>query len=183
MYRMAWVLGAMIFPGGPAVGGGPLSGWLGWAAVGTYVLIVLLVVGLFYVFSVAWVSPRSANRMFAPRLYIMAAWAISGAVSAVWSWYAKYEGPICQWSVLMSALFSVLLIPVIGERDAWGLRVRLAIPREGHAGLGLRTLHGLGFGLILVRGDGRRRPFSVLSWLKAGSRPLVKSWKRLSGVG
>ena len=92
--------------------------------------MVILFVGLLYVFSVALVSPKSANRMFAPRVCVMAAWAISGAVSAAWGGYESSEAPIVGWFVVATCLFTGLLIPVLGERDAWGLRVRREIPRD-----------------------------------------------------
>ena len=47
-----------------------------------------------------------------------------------WSVFDNNEGPLGDWSITMTLLFTVLLIPVIGERDAWGLRVRRAIPQR-----------------------------------------------------
>ena len=94
-----------------------MRSWEEWAGIGTGVLMAFLLVGLLYVLSVALVSPKSANRMFVPRLYIMAAWAISGIVSTTWGFYENSEGPIVGWFVLATVFFAGLLLPILGERE------------------------------------------------------------------
>ena len=128
-------LAAMRYGGGVVL---LLHGWEQWVAFATAPLIVGLVIGLFCVFAAAMIGPRPTNRMLLPRLYATGTWLVSGGAAAVWSFYEKSDNPIIAWMTLASMLFTAMLIPAVGERDTWGVRVRRTIPRN-------RTLRWLAF--------------------------------------
>ena len=77
---IGFLIGAIVNMSKYGVAWGFLGGasvWLYWAGVGTALLLEVLAIGLFYVFSVAMLSPKPANRMFVPHLYITVLWAIT----------------------------------------------------------------------------------------------------------
>ena len=65
--------GSMSTIGGRRGTSGPTGGWSFRAVAGTWLLLELLAIGLLQVFSVAMLSPKPANRMLAPHLYLTAA--------------------------------------------------------------------------------------------------------------
>jgi hypothetical protein len=101
-----------------------------WSGLGTVMLVMLLGIGLLYVFAVAVISPRLSNRMMVPRLYVAGVWALSGLVAGGWCVQDDSLEPLIPWSVLNILMFCVLLFIVLGERDAWTARVQKAIPRN-----------------------------------------------------
>jgi hypothetical protein len=58
----------------------------------------------------------------------MGIWLTSGLIMGLWSHYNKTAEAVLNWMFLACLLFTALLIPVLGERDAWGPRVRRTIP-------------------------------------------------------
>lgn len=107
-----------------------MSSWEFWRIHGSFLLMGLLAVGLLHVFSIALLSPKPSNRMFVPRLYLTAAWAISGLVLGLWSLWEKSDEPLAAWVIGSGIAFTVMLVAASGERDAWGTRVRRTIPRN-----------------------------------------------------
>jgi hypothetical protein len=120
-------------------GMGPMTGapggWSFWAAVGTWLLLELLGIGLLHVFSVAMLSPKPANRMLVPHLYITALWAITGVVSFLWAWNLGHLGPFEVWRNISCGVFLWLMVCVLGERDTWSARIRKRIPHDPFARL------------------------------------------------
>ncbi len=75
-------------------------GWWYWAGVGTFLLVEALGIGLLYVFAVALLSPRPANRMMVPRLYLTGCWAAAEMIVIGWlilSALAAAPWAIGQW--------------------------------------------------------------------------------------
>ena len=101
-----------------------------WAGVGTLLLIEALGIGLLYVFAVALLSPRSANRMMVPRLYLTGCWAVTGAVAFVWSHVHLTVEPAVAWTVVSVVALGGLIVAAVGQRDTWSVRIRRTIPRE-----------------------------------------------------
>jgi hypothetical protein len=102
-----------------------------WAAFAVSVTGILALMGLLFVWSVAVVSPPSANRALRVRLYNLAVWTVT-AVAAWWGTSViKHPGFLYTWQGLMLFLFCLQLVISINERDHWGPRVLRAIPRNG----------------------------------------------------
>jgi hypothetical protein len=101
-----------------------------WAGFGTWVLVDILAIGLFHVYSVAMLSPTSSNRMFMPRIFIMICWVIVGVLCFAWAWCTSEFEIINIWTFLSCVAFISLTMFIMGERDAWSLRIRRTIPKN-----------------------------------------------------
>jgi hypothetical protein len=121
---IGWIERTLMF------GRGMMSGRSPWAELGTMVLLELLAVGLFHVLSVAIVSPKPANRMLIPRVYVTVAWAVSGIVFYIWSLVESNCGPMVFWLILSTIVLAGFAVLALGERDAWGRRIRATIPHN-----------------------------------------------------
>ncbi len=138
------VQGLMFF--GPGLWG---HGWEVWAGVGTFLLVELLGIGLLYVFAVALLSARPANRMMVPRLYLTGCWAVTGCVALLWSHVHLTMEPVTGWAVMSVIATCILVVAVTGERDTWSVRVRRTIPRNPLPRLGaFLTYTGSAGGLL-----------------------------------
>ncbi len=101
-----------------------------WSTVGTVVFMAGLTIGLFYVLSVALLSPVLANRMLVPRIYLIVSWIATGSVMAIWSWHEHDATPIMVWMVGGGIVWMIIAVAAMGERDRWTSRVRRSIPRN-----------------------------------------------------
>lgn len=86
--------------------------------------------GLFFVWSVAVISPPSANRALTVRLYLLAFWLVSGLLMAGWSHLLKTPEPLYIWMCVLVVIFCVQLMQAINEREQWSPRVARTIPRR-----------------------------------------------------
>jgi hypothetical protein len=96
-------------------------------------------VGLMFFYAVALVSPPSSNRMMPARIYVLAAWLLTGA--ALWLLPRSAPmtaGPVIEfpiglivWMVLFSGVLALQFLVNLCERDRWGPRVARTIPRRG----------------------------------------------------
>ena len=111
-------------------GGGMMGGASWWSYFGWWGLIEVVTVGVFYVLSVALLSPKPSNRMFVPRLYVTGSWVVLGAAMAVWGYCTGSENHIIGWMVGSCIVLTAMLLTSLGERDAWSARVRRTIPRN-----------------------------------------------------
>jgi hypothetical protein len=84
--------------------------------------------GLFFVLSVALISPPSANRALLPRIYITVLWLLSGLVTLGWAWHEKEPGIIFVWTVIMTVLLVASLVVTVSNSDHLSIRVRRKIP-------------------------------------------------------
>ncbi|HWG41375.1 MAG TPA: hypothetical protein VN688_01220 [Gemmataceae bacterium] len=138
------------------LGLGPLLGTLEfWLIAGAIVVAVVAVIGLLFAWSVAIVTPPSANRALPVRLYLLAAWLVTGGVAAYLTRRFVTPIPLYFWMDGFILLLCVQILTAINERDRWGLRVTRTIPRRwwlrgpafllysGAAG-------GIGFALLLI---------------------------------
>jgi hypothetical protein len=108
----------------------PLESREFWAVAGTLVALVLCAMGLLFTWSVALVSPPSANRALASRLFLVAVWLVTGGITFAWAWNYREGIPVLVWMVGMVVLFCLQLAIAINERDHWGPRVARTIPRR-----------------------------------------------------
>ena len=109
---------------------GPTGGSDFWTGMATLALSALLTIGLLYVFSVAVLSPPSANRMLPVRAYIVGAWIVLGIVSALWKYLGASGAGMEPWAVLSVAFFSIWFAVAVSERSTWGTRIRRRIPKR-----------------------------------------------------
>lgn len=101
-----------------------------WKIVATGLIVELLIIGVLYVFSVANLSPKPANRMLVPRIFITLTWIVTGVVAAVWAIAESTDVPILMWVVLSCGALCIMTVVSLGERDAWTTRVKRVIPRN-----------------------------------------------------
>ncbi len=94
------------------------------------VVLVLAGVGMLFVWSVAVLSPPSANRSLVVRAYAVGYWLATGLALGYLSRHTSDLMPLATWVLLNGLLFSLLLLVAINERDHWGPRVARWIPRR-----------------------------------------------------
>jgi hypothetical protein len=100
-----------------------------WLIAGGAAIVVVAAIGLFFVWSVAIVSPPSANRALPVRLYMLAFWLVSGGVAALLAHQLRQPIPIYLWMDSFTVLLCTQILTTINERDRWGMRVLRTIPR------------------------------------------------------
>jgi hypothetical protein len=101
-----------------------------WYQMGGLALIILTVAGLLFALSTAMLTPPSANRAPASRIWVVLVWLVSGTVLGITAYEAKLVEPITVWAVGM-AIFSCLVILVSAcEREHIGPRLRRMIPKR-----------------------------------------------------
>jgi hypothetical protein len=101
-----------------------------WLAAGAVVGALVALIGLMFIWSVAIVSPPSANRMLPVRLYVLSCWLVSGGGVALLAHYYRMPALLYGWEWAFVALLSVQLLIAINEREQWGLRIRRTLPRR-----------------------------------------------------
>jgi hypothetical protein len=105
-----------------------MGGRVFWMETITRVGIGALVTGLFYVLSVALISPPSMNRALPVRLYITLMWVLSGLLCLAWIWQTKEAQEITAWAVFTFIFMVISLLVVISNSDRLSLRVQRDIP-------------------------------------------------------
>jgi hypothetical protein len=120
--------------------------WFGTlTAIGLYAAVT----GLFYVLSVALVSPPSANRALLPRIYITAIWIFGGIVGIAWFLRGGVTTALFTWMNMTFALMIFSLLVVVSNSDQLSARVRREIPRSSlKRFLAFFTFNGAAGGLI-----------------------------------
>jgi hypothetical protein len=101
-----------------------------WLVAGAVVLLALGAIGLLFTWSVAVVSPPSANRALPSRLLLAGGWLVTGATAALLAYQFRSPIPLYLWLILQVFLFGVQLLAAINEREQWGVRVARTIPRR-----------------------------------------------------
>jgi len=101
-----------------------------WLIAGAAAIVILATIGLMFTWSVAIVSPPSANRALPVRLYLLGFWLVTGAVAAVLARYFHIPFPLYIWQSAIIALLCAQFLVAINERQQWGLRVRRTLPRS-----------------------------------------------------
>jgi hypothetical protein len=158
-----------------------LAGDLGsrqlWAALGCIVTAVLAAMGLLFSWSVALISPPSANRALGVRLTMLLAWLATGVACGIWTPVLGHSGPVGVWVVSMGVVAGLAVVIAVNEREDWGPRVARTIPRRwwlrgpsflftsGAAG-------GVAFGVLLFGLTGlAAQIWKLVVFSKAGTAP------------
>jgi len=97
------------------------------------VLIVLggiAVGGLFFMLATARISPPTANRALPVRIWMSAAWLVTGLVFAGLAIYKREVAYLIPWIVLSCLLSMAAMGVACSERTTLSRRVRRAIPRR-----------------------------------------------------
>jgi hypothetical protein len=101
-----------------------------WIGVTTAVGVGLLVMGLFFVLSVALIAPPSANRALPVRIYLTVAWLFGGVLSVWWAVKTGEPQILGAWVLPTFVVMVVALLVVISNNDELSLRVRRTIPQS-----------------------------------------------------
>jgi hypothetical protein len=99
-----------------------------WLIAGAIVIGVVAIMGLLFTWSVAVVSPPSANRALPVRLYTLGGWLVTGGVALLLTRHFRQPAPLYIWMDLVTLLLCGQLLTAINEREQWGQRVRRTIP-------------------------------------------------------
>ncbi|HEY7330595.1 MAG TPA: hypothetical protein VH592_23345 [Gemmataceae bacterium] len=108
----------------------PLDTFDFWLYAGSVGLAVLATIGLLFIWSVAIVSPPSANRALPVRLYVVIFWLVTGGVAASLTHRSHSPIPLYFWEWAILTLLCAQLVVSINEREQWGLRIKRTIPRQ-----------------------------------------------------
>jgi len=102
-----------------------------WQLAGIFALNFAGLFGLFFVLSVALITPPSANRALPVRGYLTAIWLLGGLAALLGSWAESTHDPVIFWQVVFNILFAFSLLVSVSERDQAGNRVLRAAPPSG----------------------------------------------------
>jgi ABC-type transport system involved in multi-copper enzyme maturation permease subunit len=164
-----------------------LDSWEFWGPALALTAGYLGVVGLVFVWSVAVVSPPSANRALPVRLYVLGLWLATGPIAAAWAREIDHCGPVLTWVLLAVLLFCLQFAVSINEREAWGPRIARTVPRNPLLRAGAFLLYSgsaggvlfsaAGAGLTLLAGEAWVRHYPAMR--AAGD---WQSWARMVGA-
>jgi hypothetical protein len=145
-----------------------LDSWEFWGRALGVVAAYLGAVGLVFVWSVAMVSPPSANRALPVRLYVLGLWLTTAAIAAVWSREADHLWPAFVWVLLAVALFCLQFVVSINERESWGPRVARTVPRNPVLRAGAFLLYsGSGGGVLFSAAGAGLTLLAGHAWVQA----------------
>lgn len=102
-----------------------------WIGTATAVGIGLMVAGLFFVLSVALITPPSANRALPVRIYLTAIWLLGGLLSFSWVMQTGNAPWMLAWAYPTFVLMLLALLVTISNSDQISQRVRRTIPQSG----------------------------------------------------
>jgi hypothetical protein len=101
-----------------------------WIACMAALLGFVSFIGLYFTWSVALLSPPSANRALPMRLWLLVLWLGGGAIMILCSSQIGGEEPFMTWIIVMGVLLCLGLVIAINEREQWAPRVARTIPRR-----------------------------------------------------
>jgi hypothetical protein len=101
-----------------------------WHITGAVETAVVALIVLLFSWSVAIVSPPSANRALLVRLYFLGAWLVTVVVASLLAWRFQSPLPLQIWMVPTALLLCVQILTSINEREQCGPRVARTIPRR-----------------------------------------------------
>lgn len=102
-----------------------------WQWTGALTLIFTFTVGLFFVLSVALITPMSANRALLVRAFLTIAWLVGGIVALIFSKVESTHDPVIFWQGQFNIIFAIALFTAVSERDQPGTRVLRSVPKSG----------------------------------------------------
>jgi len=101
-----------------------------WIGTATAVGIGLMLTGLFFVLSVALITPPSANRALPVRIYLTAIWLLGGLLGFCWVAQTGEAERMFAWTYPTFILMMFALLVNISNADQLSLRVRRIIPQS-----------------------------------------------------
>ena len=108
------------------------------AVMGVTTLGVVLGTGLLFCWSVGLISPPSANRALAGRIFLVSSVVLMGAACLGVTLYFSRGSlgrdlriPVTFWMAVSVLLFCLQILISVNERESWGHRVARTIPRSG----------------------------------------------------
>lgn len=111
--------------------GSRLGEWDFWQWVGIFALNFAGLLGLFFVLSVALITPASANRALPVRLYLTILWLLGAAAALTGSQVERTHDPMIFWQAAFNVIFAFSLFAAVSERDQAGRRVLRDLPASG----------------------------------------------------
>jgi hypothetical protein len=100
-----------------------------WIGTLSFVSLGLAVVGLFFVLSVALISPPSMNRAWPVRIYLTVIWLFGGLLTFLWA-VRVGKTDVLPWTYATFSLMTFALLVTISNADQLSLRVRRTIPQR-----------------------------------------------------
>jgi hypothetical protein len=122
-----WLATVFLIHEGPRLA---LDGGLFWAAAGTVAAVLALLTGLQFCWSVALISPTSANRALPVRIYFACGALTVLLLAGAWALGFGSGVPLLVGATVVIAMSCLQLLIATNERDAWGPRVARTIPRD-----------------------------------------------------
>jgi hypothetical protein len=124
-----------------------------WFSTSAILLAVVTCGALLYSWSVALLSPPSANRAPLSRIVLVVAWGVG--LAAAWTWNVLLpelsNAPLFYWVILAGVLTSLGMMIAINEREHWSPRMARTIPRQRLLRLGAFLFYsGAAGGLTLA---------------------------------
>ena len=101
-----------------------------WQLVVFFGVLVVFLIGLFFVMSVALIMPVASNRALPVRLFITAAWLSTGVAALINISIEKDQRMLIAWLVAFEIVFAMAIFVAVSERDRPGRRVLRSIPRS-----------------------------------------------------
>ena len=102
-----------------------------WIGTLTAASLGIALTGLFFVLSVALISPPSANRALPIRIYLTVFWLLAGLLSLRWVAQTGDSTRLIAWIYPTFGVMVMALLVTISNSDHLSLRVRRKIPRRG----------------------------------------------------
>lgn len=104
--------------------------WEFWGVVAAFVATGVGAMGLLFVLALAMLTPSTANRALPVRLYLLAAWLVTGGVFGALAYYLRGDELVGVWAVMWVIVLNLAILGSVSEREEWGPRVRRTIPRR-----------------------------------------------------
>jgi hypothetical protein len=101
-----------------------------WAAFLTVSGVYLSATLLLHFLSIALISPPSANRALAVRIYMTVVWLVGLAISLAWVMVQNEARLILPWAIVSFVVFSISLVVIVSNQDTLSVRVQRTIPER-----------------------------------------------------
>jgi hypothetical protein len=110
--------------------GSRFGDWDFWQAVLGILSLFGLVMGSFFVLSVALITPHAANRALPVRLFITSAWGLLFVAAFIVNLFDENLELIIIWHLVFNSIFAIALFAGVSERDRLGRRVLRSVPQS-----------------------------------------------------
>ncbi len=80
-----------------------------WQALTAMCVVICFMVGLFFVMSVALIMPVASNRALPVRLFITAAWLLTGVAAVTVGWIENDHWPVTIWLLMFEIVFALAI--------------------------------------------------------------------------